>query len=170
MDKTEIELKLRVAALEPLVARLEAAGYQLEASEQDEVSVLWDREGTLQAKDEALRVRTYGARTLLTWKGPRRPDPQLKIRPEQETWVGDAHALEGILRALGYQPRRVMRKRRALWAGRGPQVALDRTPFGCFVELEGDPEAIAQGRHLLGLAAAVPETRSYAELFAMHDL
>ena len=66
-----------------------------------EANRLWDRAGSLLDQDCALRLRQYGDQATLTWKGPKVPDAQLKIRPELETGVADPAAMEGILRALG---------------------------------------------------------------------
>lgn len=168
MDAKEIELKLRVPSLAGLESRLEALGYRRMVPSGPEQSTLWDREGVLRARHEAVRVRSFGGRTTLTWKGPRDPDPIFKIRSEVETEVADRGALETILRALGLAPVMEMAKERALWHGNKLIVCLDQTPFGAFVELEGPPEAIISARQALGLQEAIVETRSYPTLFAAH--
>jgi adenylate cyclase, class 2 len=162
----EIEVKLRIPAVEELAPRLRAAGFALVHPEDLEVSVLWDRAGGLQALDSALRLRRYGDLALLTWKGPRVADPRLKIRPERETAVADPEAMEAILRALGFEPVLTMEKRRAVWARADLEACLDRTPYGCFLELEGGREAIAAAMAELGLGPELIEPRSYAALFA----
>ena len=162
----EIEVKLRIPSPEVLAPRLGAAGFRPVRPEALEVSVLWDRSGELQAADCALRVRRYAGRCLLTWKGARVADPRLKVRPERETEVADPEALEAILEALGYAPVLRMEKRRAIWERAGLEACLDRTPFGCFLELEGEREAIQAAMAELGLDPGQIETRSYAVLFS----
>ena len=161
----EIEIKLPLPSLQGLPLRLEAAGFTLRHPEAEETSVLWDRDGALRSAGSALRMRRYGETATLTWKGPRHPDPVLKIRPEVETLVADPEAMEGILEALGFEPALTMVKRRSVW-GRGTlEACLDEAPFGCFIELEGSREAIEQALDDLNLAGFPAETRSYATLF-----
>jgi adenylate cyclase class 2 len=162
----EVEVKVRVPATAPMAPRLAQAGFAPVHPEAVEANRLWDRAGTLQAADCALRLRQYGDQATLTWKGPRVPDPTLKIRPELETAVADPEAMEGILRALGFEPFLVMVKRRAIWRRGALEACLDDTPFGCFLELEGDRAAIAAAMAELGLEAGQIEPRSYAVLYA----
>lgn len=166
----ETEVKLRLASLEDLPGRLEALGFHLETPLQEEASTLWDRDGELFRQGCALRVRRYGGGASLTWKGPQQPDPRFKIRPELETSVAGAPALEGILRALGYTPGLRMVKQRAVYRRESLVACLDQTPFGCFLELEGSPEEIQAASEGLGLREAEVETRSYPALFREHGL
>jgi adenylate cyclase class 2 len=161
----ETEVKLRIPSVEAVVPFLGALGFAPETSAQEEVSVLWDRGGDLRSRGSALRVRRYAGRCILTFKGPRTPDPLLKIRPEWETGVEDPEALEAILRALGFAPVLTMVKTRATWAREELTACLDETPFGCFLELEGDPAAIRLAMQGLGLDASHVEARSYAGLY-----
>jgi adenylate cyclase class 2 len=50
--------------------------------------------------------------------------------------------LERILRALALAPRYRYQKFRTIFDLDGLQLCLDETPLGCFIELEGAPEAI----------------------------
>lgn len=161
----ETEMKLRipsVAALHPLLASL---GFTLAQAEAEEVSLLWDRAGELHAKNSALRLRRYAGKATLTFKGPRVPDPQFKIRPEHETEIADPEAMEALLRGLGYAPVMRMVKRRALWVREELVACLDHTPFGDFLELEGEPQAIKLAVQGLCLDASRIEPRSYPTLF-----
>jgi adenylate cyclase class 2 len=185
----ETELKLRIPATGPYRTLLEALGFHEVTAAQAEHSVLWDRDGALRAEGSALRTRVYAGQTILTWKGPKIPDAILKIRPEHETRVEDLAALEAILGALGFQPVLRMEKVRAVWlrtdgtgAATGPagpareesrvelEACLDETPFGCYLELEGDAQAIRAAMEGLGLAPNRAEPRSYPELYRLHGL
>jgi adenylate cyclase class 2 len=166
----ETELKLRIPATGPFRARLEALGFRETVPAQAEVSVLWDRDGELRAAGSALRTRRYAGAVRLTWKGPRVPDPILKIRPEHETGLEDGEALEAILRALGFAPVLRLEKVRAVWERPELEACLDETPFGCYLELEGDPQAIRAAMEGLGLAPDRAEPRSYPELYRAHGL
>lgn len=164
-EELEIEIKVRLESLEGWPEKLTKLGFQERHPLQPEHSTLWDREGQLLAQGSALRVRNYAGRTLLTWKGPRTPDPRLKIRPERETAVEDGEALAGILRGLGFSPWMDMEKQRALWEGRGLVVCLDQAPFGAFIELEGSRTHIETAFQELGLEPTAIEPRSYPALF-----
>ena len=164
----ETEVKLRVPSLGRLAPRLEELGFRLEIPAQPERSVLWDREAELFSQGCALRVRTYAGRAWLTWKGPKVIDPLLKIRPEIETAVTSAEAMEGILEALGYHPALTMEKTRAILRRKDLVACLDETPFGCYLELEGEPDAIRGAMGSLGLGPELAETRSYPALFLEH--
>jgi adenylate cyclase class 2 len=166
----ETELKLRIPATAPYRPRLEALGFREVAAAQPERSVLWDRQETLQVAESALRTRVYAGQTRLTWKGPKVPDALLKIRPELETGIEDGTALEAILRALGFEPFLCMEKTRNLWRRADLEACLDETPFGCYLELEGEPQAIQAAMEGLGLSVNQAETRSYPELYRAHGL
>ena len=162
----ETEVKLRIPSSEALRPLLAALSFMPVDPMQDEESTLWDRGRELFTKSSALRLRRYAGKSLLTWKGPQQPDADLKIRPEIQTVIADQDAMEGILRALGYLPVLQMTKRRATFKRDGLEACLDETPFGSFLELEGDPQAIRLAMEHLGLDATHIEPRSYAALFS----
>lgn len=161
----ETEIKLRIPSCEALAPMLAALGFQEIQSPQEEISVLWDRGGELLRQRSALRLRTYAGATRLTWKGPVVDDPMLKIRPELETGVENLEVMEGILRVLGFEPVLSMVKTRAVWSRQELVACLDRTPFGDFLELEGDPQAIRLAMEGLSLNASHVERRSYPALW-----
>lgn len=162
----EIEVKYRIPDLEPLRRLLADRGFRETHPQQEESSVLWDRDGGLRSQGCALRLRRYGDLALLTWKGPRQEDPRLKIRPEIETEVADPGALEGILGHLGFAPAMAMRKSRSIWRRGSLEACLDEAPFGRYLELEGSREEIAAAAAELGLRDEDVEPRSYPALFA----
>jgi len=166
----ETELKLRIPATGPYRSLLEAQGFREVTPAQAELSVLWDRNGELRDQGSALRTRTYAGQSRFTWKGPKVPDALLKIRPEHETAIQDAAALEAILLALGFRPVMRMQKVRAVWERPELEACLDETPFGCYLELEGEPQAIRASMEGLGLAPDRAELRSYPELYQAHGL
>ena len=166
----ETELKLRIPATGPFRPLLVAQGFREVTPAQPEQSILWDRAGSLRDQGSALRTRDYAGRTRLTWKGAKVPDALLKIRPEQETGIEDGQALAAILRALGFEPVLRMEKVRAVWLRADLEACLDETPFGCYLELEGEPGAIQAAMLALGLTPDQAETRSYPELYLAHGL
>ena len=63
-----------------------------------------------------------------------------------------------------------MEKIRAVWNRADLVACLDETPFGCFLELEGDPAAIRRAMEGLSLGPELAELRSYPTLFREHGL
>lgn len=166
----ETEVKLRIPSTLELAPRLEARGFSLEIPVQEERSVLWDRGTELLDQGCALRLRVHAGKATLTWKGRKVDDPVLKVRPELETPLEHPEAMEGILRALGYTPVLAMTKLRAVWRRADLVACLDETPFGCFLELEGEPEAIQAEMTALALGPELAELRSYPSLYRAHGL
>jgi adenylate cyclase, class 2 len=161
----ETEVKLRISNLDSLPPQLESRGFSLVVPAQLERSVLWDRGRELLEQGCALRLRHYAGQAWITWKGPKIEDPMLKIRPELETSLTNPEAMEGILKALGYAPVMTMEKTRAIWKREDLVACLDQTPFGTFLELEGDPSNIRSTMESLDLSETCVETRSYPTLF-----
>ncbi len=166
----ETEVKLRIPSSEALLPLLAALSFTPVEPMQDEDSTLWDHDGELFTEGSALRLRRYAGKSLLTWKGPQQPDPKLKIRAEIQTVIADHEAMEGILRALGYLPVLQITKHRATFRRDGLEACLDETPFGSYLELEGDPLSISLAMDHLGLDASHIEPRSYAMLYREHGL
>ena len=111
-------------------------------------------------------ARWYAGRAILTYKGAARFQAGAKVREERETEVSNPEEAEAILSGIGLQPRFRYDKRREEWDCDGSVVALDETPIGFFVEVEGDPASIRRVVAALGLDAAESIPYSYAELYA----
>jgi adenylate cyclase class 2 len=122
-------------------------------------------DGRLQAGGSALRVRADGGRAFLTYKGPIVPGP-LKTREEIETEAGAAAPLLAILAAAGLTPVFRYEKYREEYAADGAVVAIDDTPIGVFVEIEGEADAIHALAGALGCQPSDYVTASYRGLFA----
>ena len=113
-----------------------------------------------------MRLRRADGRAILTYKGAARFEAGAKVREERETEVSDPEETVAILAGLGLSPRFRYDKRREDWTCEGATVALDTTPIGRFVEIEGDPPTIRRVVALLGLDASESVPYSYAELYA----
>src|SRR5437016_10998091 len=83
-----------------------------------------------------LRVRLECGKTLLTFKGPVEAS-DMKVREELETIVGDGLLLLRVLEELGFRVWFRYQKYREEFAHECVTVALDETPVGTFVEIEG---------------------------------
>jgi adenylate cyclase, class 2 len=114
-----------------------------------------------------LRVRNEGHRNLLTFKGPSIPGP-VKIREELETMVGDADTILHVFERLGYHIWFRYQKYREEYAFEDVVVAVDETPIGTFVEIEGTEPGIATMANALGRGPADYILDSYHRLFLAH--
>lgn len=129
--------------------------------------------------DEALRIRTVGGESFVTYKGPRL-DATSKVRREIELPLdandGEGRQFAELLEALGFRPAATVRKSRRAFALRRGEAevhgALDDVDgVGVYVELElmSDAAGLEAAK---GVIAAVAEElglgrqerRSYLEL------
>ncbi len=166
--KDEIEIKLPADDLGPLRDRLRSAGAAPLSPQHFERNDLYDdADGRLAAAGAALRLRRTEGVAILTYKGPARFENGVKRREEREVRVSDAEEAAAILEGIGVSRRFRYEKRREEWRLEGCTIALDETPIGRFVEIEGDPIEIRRCVVSLELdfAAAIPY--SYPRLYAM---
>ena len=89
----------------------------------------------------------------------------VKAREEIETEAASADALLAICAALGFAPAFRYEKYREEFALPGAVLAVDDTPIGVFVEIEGDEAAIHDLAGRLGFAPSDYITASYRALF-----
>jgi len=162
----ETEIKIPVSDLAPCRAILVSSGAAPLSEPHLERNALFDdSEGRLFAARVALRVRHARGRGILTFKGPASFDGPIKKREELEVEVSDPRLLETILARLGYAPKFRYEKRREEYRWRECVVALDETPIGSFIEIEGEAGAIGEAVKGLGLDAANAARSSYAGLY-----
>ena len=167
--REEIEVKIPVASLSEIRDRLQKAGASMRAPAHSESNVLFDdAERKLSGSGRTIRLRRTapGHRAILTFKGPARFQGGAKVREERETAVENPEEAAAILAGLGLLPRFRYDKRREEWDCGGTVVALDETPIGLYVEVEGDPATIRRVVAHLGLDASESIPYSYAELYA----
>jgi adenylate cyclase class 2 len=166
----EVEVKLPVADLAEVLARISAAGYQEVESRSFESNVLYDtEEGALRQKQQALRIREYRGEAILTFKGKPIPGKH-KQREELETVIGSAEAMAAVLERLGYVPLFRYEKFRRVYAREGALgvITVDETPLGAYLELEGEPAWIDRTAQTLGFAPDDYVTASYATIYLEH--
>ena len=163
----EIEIKLPAPDLDAVRGRLRESGARLVAPRHFEANDLYDdSEGSIVKRGCALRLRRTPDGALLTFKGPAQFAGGIKTREERETAVADPDELDRILTGLGYRPRFRYEKHREEWALERCVVALDETPIGRFVEVEGELTAIRAVLPRLGLDPADALPYSYPDLYA----
>ena len=127
-------------------------------------------EGSLRQKRRALRVRVetfFGGRTtaLVTFKGTPQHDI-MKVREEIETTLGDGDTMLHIFEKLGWRVWFRYQKYREEFITRNDVViALDETPIGMFIELEGTKDAVVQLTKSLEKTSADYINASYRKLY-----
>lgn len=121
-------------------------------------------DGRLYARRSAVRVRADGPDCVLTYKGPPQPDV-MKVREEYETRVGDAPTAFRILDELGYQVIFRYEKYREEFGAASAILAIDETPIGVFVEIEGSEQDVARLTLALGRTPQDYVTASYRALY-----
>jgi adenylate cyclase class 2 len=160
----EREIKLEFAGADAARAAVVGAGaVPKHARRLQEDALLDTADGFLREKRAALRVRSEGDRTFVTFKGPVQPS-SMKLREEIETVVGDRAAIFAILGKLGFRVWFRYEKFREEFTLGGCLVAIDETPAGVFVELEGEERAIADAARALGRSPADYILESYRGL------
>jgi predicted adenylyl cyclase CyaB len=169
--REEIEVKARVEAPDAVRRSLVHAGAEL-VYRGAMLDRRLDRNGRLDARDEALRLRVYrpddGASLwgVLTWKGPVRTIGAYRHREEWESRVDDPRAVLHVLRRLGF--RILLRIDRSIEQYRlgDAVVRLEWFPaMDILVEVEGFPAAIERAIAATGMArdAFLPESLPYFE-------
>jgi adenylate cyclase class 2 len=163
----EIEKKYRLTReqSEAVRRRLQEVGAVEHGGEEFEENTIYGGPG-LDPQSRVLRLRRVGGRAVFTYKERGASASAIKRNREEETEVADAEALAAILDALGYRPALVYEKRRSTWRMEGVEVVLDALPFGLFMEIEGEEDAIDDAERLLGLEGAEAEHAPYPELTA----
>jgi adenylate cyclase, class 2 len=165
----EQEMKIPTPELAGVRDRLLGLGAVLESARQlEENAVLDTSRDELRATGRLLRLRRFGEATILTFKGPASFASGVKSRLELESEVASAETMLAILAELGFTARRRYQKLRETWLLEGVTVALDETPLGCFVELEGRAGLLPPLALELGLGADAAVGESYQELWALH--
>ena len=119
---------------------------------------------SLRRRGCALRVRIESGRSLVTFKGPVQPAP-MNAREEHETVVGDGEAMLQVFDALGLRPWFRYQKYREDFAAENVTIAIDETPVGTFVEIEGGEEEILAMTRAMGRTADDFILDSYYSLF-----
>jgi len=114
-----------------------------------------------------LRVRMECGKTLLTFKGPVETSP-MKVREELETVVGDGLLLLKVLEELGFHVWFRYEKYREEFAHEDVTIAIDETPVGTFVEIEGSEHGIHEMAAALARNPDDYVTDSYRGLYVKH--
>jgi adenylate cyclase class 2 len=164
----EREIKLRFnSASEAREAVLAAGVLPLYGRRLQEDALLDTEDEQLRRQRCVLRVRMENGKSRLTYKGPVQPST-MKVREELETVVGDGEMLLRVFRELGLHVWFRYEKYREEFSHEDVIVAIDETPVGIFVEIEGTEQGIADMTVALGRTADDYIVDSYRSLFLQH--
>jgi adenylate cyclase class 2 len=133
----EIELKVRVASLDPVRRNLlqHNADFCGRVHERDIYYNAPHRD--FSKTDEALRVRFTDGTKVVTYKGPKMKNLNLKAREELNMAIGSGETFSDILARLGFAQSAEVNKWRENYRFSNASIALDEVEhLGTFVEIE----------------------------------
>ena len=170
MTTTTVEREIKLAYESAEAARtilLAAGATPLHGRRLQEDALLDTDDEQLRRRRCVLRVRTENGKSRLTFKGPVQP-ADMKVRDEVETLVGDGEVLLRVLRELGLHVWFRYEKYREELCHEDVIVAIDETPVGVFVEIEGSETGITEMARALGKTPADYMLDSYRGLYLSH--
>ncbi|MBI4465451.1 MAG: class IV adenylate cyclase [Acidobacteria bacterium] len=173
MRQRETEVKLRIPSAPAIKKQLRQIGFRCLHRRCLEDNVLFDTGGqTLRRARCLLRLRRYGSRWVLTYKGPPAKDRFFKSRLELETAVEDPQILQALFEQLELHPVFRYQKYRTQYFQESEhsrlETAVDETPIGNFLEIEGSRAAIDRVARQLGYSRRDYCTASYWTLYVEH--
>ena len=167
MKNVEVEVKYRLDAREPVRHKLIEMGAR-SGGRHFEANLRYDNaDGRLMQERCLLRLRK-DEKVRLTHKAPHAESGKegFKIHKELEVEVSDFETTDAILKALGFEPVQRYEKWRETFHYNGCEICLDSLPFGEFIEVEGEKEAIEQITDALALPSSQRIVANYLALFA----
>ena len=166
MLEREIKLQFEsVEAARAAVARTGATPIRPRRLQED--SLLDTADDELRRRRCVLRVRMEAGKSFLTFKGPVQP-AMAKLREELETRIDDGPLLLRMFEELGFRVWFRYQKYREEFARDNVIIAIDETPVGIFVEIEGGDHGIAEVTDALGRGPGDYLRDSYRRLFVRH--
>jgi adenylate cyclase class 2 len=162
-----LEREIKLAFDDPDAARaavIAAGGTPVRGRRLQDDCLLDTPDELLRRRRSVLRVRIESGRSFLTFKGPVQPSV-MKLRDELETVVGDGTLLLRVLEELGFHVWFRYQKYREEFALDDVIIAVDETPVGTYVEIEGGEGGIATTTEALGRRPSDYLLDSYRGLF-----
>ncbi|HZX11045.1 MAG TPA: class IV adenylate cyclase [Acidobacteriota bacterium] len=149
----EIEVKIRMHDFKKTQEKLLSLGADLYKPRYFEENILYDfPEKKLTKRNQALRLRSLGKKSILTYKGELQKSRKFKIRNEHETEVKNKKQLQKILSSLGLKQIFTYQKHRTEFRAKNLKIFLDETKAGTFIELEGEREDIVKFTKKMGFS------------------
>jgi adenylate cyclase class 2 len=168
MNNNLIEVEIKFQLTDPLVLeeKIRAVGGKELHHDIFQRTVRLDTpDESLKQKGVFLRVRD-GEKKIMTVKS-KLPgaDKNFKERQELEIEVSDILLAEKMLESLGFTQKWIMEKYRTEYELAGTILALDRLPFGDYLEIEGEKDQIEEVVKILELKNQPRLTATYWHLF-----
>ena len=166
MSHEEIEVKFIIDDLQVMRQRIIALGATLKTPRTYEDNRLFDTPDQRLTQQQCLLRLRRDRRNVLTYKEPApAAEADFKVRQEYEVEVSDMAQTQAIFARLGFVPMLRYEKYRETFVYQETEILLDEMPFGPFLEIEGDRDAIRTIAAKLGLDFASRLTASYGEIF-----
>ncbi|HZI79654.1 MAG TPA: class IV adenylate cyclase [Vicinamibacterales bacterium] len=162
-----LEREVKIRFPDPDLARAALAGVgavPLRPRRLQDDTLFDTADSALRARRAVVRLRREPDRAFVTYKGPVQEGP-MKMREEQETEVADADVVRRVLQEIGLQAWFRYQKFREEFEAPGVVIALDETPVGTYLEIEGSEEGILTIADALGCSPADFILDSYRGLF-----
>jgi adenylate cyclase, class 2 len=172
--ETRMETEVKLACND--LGRLRNAGLELVLTEPRHFEDNWlldTRDQTLLKSGSALRVRILDGKGLVTFKGVVKENggSPLKVREEIESETAEPHVIIELLERLGYFRTFRYQKYRTVYSiavdEDTVEVAVDETPMGDFIEIEGNEPAVLRVMELAQFTERDVIQPSYPELQAL---
>lgn len=161
----EIELKFAVNDFTVLQKKMQSLGAELEDPYFEENKVFDTKDGHLREQGILLRLRKARGRSVLCLKRPAvLRSEQFKVQEEIEAMIKESWAIEQILESLELRVSFCYEKVREKWKIGESVVCLDLLPFGKYVEIEGQEEAIRAVARILDLDLGKGIKKNYHQL------
>lgn len=161
----EREIKLRFDTVEAARAAVVGAGATpIRCRRLQEDSLLDTEDEALRRRGSVLRIRIESGKSIVTFKGPIHPS-LVKVREELETLVGDGETLLHLFEELGFHVWFRYQKYREEYALDDVIVAVDETPVGTFIEIEGGDRGIHDTADALGRGPSDYMLDSYRRIY-----
>lgn len=175
--KLEVEIKLPISDRAEVIDHLLRLGARQHGRVLERNTIYDTPNSDLRRSGRLLRLRTEkppkgAVRALLTAKAPppertrNAERSRYKERLEREVPVANPARTERLLKSLGLRPSFRYEKHRTAFELSGLHIALDETPVGLFLELEGQPAAIDRVARALGFNPSDYFRGTYWDLYA----
>jgi adenylate cyclase class 2 len=167
MSMVETEVKFYIKEVPPMRKRILALG-AVSQGRHFETNLCFDNEtNDFKKRGTLLRLRK-DTKARLTFKAPSRDeDPGFKTYQEIEIEVESFDRCQAILEALGFHPAQAYEKWRETFLLRETHILMDTTPYGVFIEIEGEKPEIRTIAGQLGMAWKERILLNYLAMFEM---